>query len=156
MFFILVIRKAEHNYMRRPWGGSAHLGGNSVQVTSSLAGQDSATVGVLLNKLQLLQSLQGLPGNGPGALGTMVGTGTGVLALSINSGESSDTDRRPHVDVSSNAGSSDEEPVLVEGGQLLGTTVLHKVNPLGDRHLTGLFQESSKSNNKLVLVNILY
>ena len=46
-----------------------------------LAGQDSATVGVLLNKLQLLQSLQGLPGNGPGALGTMVRTGTGVLAL---------------------------------------------------------------------------
>ncbi len=47
-----------------------------------LAGQDSAAiVGVLLNELQLLQSLQCLPGNGSGALGTVVRAGTGVLAL---------------------------------------------------------------------------
>merc|ERR1711971_54015 len=69
------------------------LGGDAIQITTTLAGKSSATVGVLIHQLETLQSLQSFPGHGPGASAPVRRSGPVDLADSLH------TDRGPDVHV---------------------------------------------------------
>ena len=56
------------------------LGGDAVKITSTLGGQPSATVGVLLHHLELLQGLEGLASDGTGTGDPVAGEGAVVGA----------------------------------------------------------------------------
>ena len=56
------------------------LGSNAVKITAALSSQSAASIGILLDKLQLLESLEGLPGNGSRATTPMARSGS-VVAI---------------------------------------------------------------------------
>ena len=115
-------------------GLSLQLSSNPVQVSSPLAGQPSATIGVLLHQLESLQGLESLPGQTAGSPAPVRGRAPIALADAIDLADGGDTDWRPEwyrriderrfslstalpdVHVTSHGGASDVEPVLVIGG----------------------------------------
>merc|ERR1719192_527113 len=77
------------------------LSGNTVQVSSSLTGQSSASILVLFDNLQSLQSLKGLASQSSGASDPMRRLASVALTDSVNLSDGGNSDWGPDVDVTS-------------------------------------------------------
>lgn len=101
------------------------LGGDSVESSSALAGNDAGvdleavSLLVLSDELQLLQLLK-TPSDGLGANGSMrFGGAVAALEATVDVGEEADAGVRAEVDLAGEGGDFDVNPVLVEGGKLV-------------------------------------
>merc|ERR1719278_1793064 len=131
------------------------LGGDAIQVTTALACQPPATVGVLLCQLKALKSLESLPGDTSSSSSPVGGAGAIVAADTIDLLHCRHTNGRPDVHVAGHGRSTDIEPIFVIGGKLLPVVGLHKVNPLWHLHLARPLEEGCKGHGELLLADIL-
>lgn len=113
------------------------LGGNTIQIPLALAGQLAASLGVLLDQLDLFQRLHGLAGGTAISLAEMRWADTSALATAIDTAESTNTRRALVVQTTQDRGTAYVEPVLVGGGQLLELGGLDQINVIGYLQLTG-------------------
>merc|ERR1719284_127420 len=132
------------------------LSGDAIQISSSLAGQSSATILVLLNNFQSLKSLKGLASQTSSSSDPVRRLASVALANSINLSDGGNSDWGPDVDVAGHRCTSDIEPVFVIGSQFLANIGLDEVNPLGDLHLAGLLEMCSKGNSEVLLAHVLH
>merc|ERR1719411_1834398 len=131
------------------------LSGNAIQISSSLTGQSSAPILVLLNNFQSLKSLKGLASQTSGSSDPVRRLASVALADSIDLSDGGNSDWRPNVDVACHGSTSDIEPVFIIGGQLLADVCLDEVNPLRDLHLAGLLEMCGKGNSEILLAHVL-
>ena len=104
--------------------------GDTVQIT--LAGLGDATSTLLLILLQdanLLKGLHDLAVDGARGVDVLGGAGTTVLGGAVDLAETANTNGLAEVDVASDGGGADVEPVDVLGGQLLGGAGLDGIDP---------------------------
>ena len=121
------------------------LGGDSVEIPAALRGETAASVGVLFDHLDRLQSLESFAGDRSGTPAQVAGHQTVVGATSVDLADGRDSDGRPDVDVTGQGSAPGVIPVLVVGSELLRRASLHNVHPLGELHLAAPKIEESKS-----------
>lgn len=103
---------------------------HTVQITLASLGDAAATlVLVLLEDANLLKRLHDLAVNGARSVDVLGGAGTTVLGGAVDLAQTANTDGLAAVDVASDGGGADVEPVRVLGGHLLGGAGLDGVNP---------------------------
>merc|ERR1712203_676623 len=120
---------------------------------SSLRAQSAATIGVLFDQFQCFQRLEGFASDTTGSCTPMAGCTTIVTTNSINLGYSADTNGLSE-DVSGHGSQPGVVPIFIIRGQLLGDVSLDNVNPFGQLHLAGLFEESGQSLGEDLLVDV--
>merc|ERR1719351_433395 len=131
------------------------LSGDAIQISSSLTGQPSATILVLLNNFQSLKSLKSLASQTSGSSDPVRRLASVALANSINLSDGGNSDWRPDVDVAGHGCASDIEPVFVIRSQFLANIGLDEVNPFRDLHLAGILEMCSKGNSEILLAHVL-
>lgn len=75
-----------------------------VEVTLAFTADTTATLGSLLDELELLQGLDNLAGDGAGGIGMVARAGTAVLAPTVHALQGADTSARTDVQVTGNRG----------------------------------------------------
>jgi hypothetical protein len=103
---------------------------HTVQITLARLCDAAATLLlVLLEDVDLLQSLHDLAVDAAAAVNVVRGAGTTVLGNTVNLPQAANTDGLPEVDVAGNGGGADVEPVDLLRRELLGDTSLDGINP---------------------------
>jgi hypothetical protein len=75
-----------------------------IKITLSLAGDATATLGGLLNELELLEGLDDLAGNRAGGIGVVRRAGSAVLTTTVHALQSTNTSTGTDVEVTGNRG----------------------------------------------------
>lgn len=131
------------------------LGSNSVQISLSVLGDSSATLGALLNDTNLLQSLQNLSVDRAGSISVVRRSGSSVDGVAVSLVQSADTNILSKVNVSSDGGRSLVEPSLsILGREFVTRGGLDQLNVTRDLELTLSLQEGSVSVNELLSRNV--
>jgi hypothetical protein len=124
---------------------------NPVKITLALLGNTAATLLlVLLENLDLLESLHNLAVYAAAGIDVLGGAGAAVLGAAVDLAETADTDGLSEIDVAGNRSGTDVEPVNVLGRHLLGRAGLDGVDPTGYRELALALQESRVGIDELV------
>lgn len=135
-------------------GSGKDLGGNAVQITLALGGNLATTVAVLLQQVQLLQSLESLAVDGTSSILVVGGASAAALLAAVDQVQGTNTNSRAQVNVAGDGGDAHIEPVRVVWGHLLGAAGLDQVNPGGDGNLAGALQVGGIGIDEFVSVNV--
>jgi hypothetical protein len=108
----------------------------TVQITlAGLCDAAAALLLVLLEHVDLLQSLHDLAVDAAAAGNVVRGARATVLGNTVHLPQTADTDRLAEVDMAGDRGGADVEPVDLLGRELLGDTSLDRVNPAYTREV---------------------
>lgn len=103
---------------------------HTVQITlAGLCDAAATLLLILLEHVDLLQSLHDLAVDAAAAGNVVRRSGTTVLGDTVNLPQTTNTNGLPEVDMASDGGGADVEPVDLLGRELLGDTSLDGINP---------------------------
>jgi hypothetical protein len=157
-------------------GSLSNLAADAVQVTAAILGDAAATEGrqekinihhlivdvsqhlpiwCLFEHTNLLEGLQGLALDSARSISVVGWASTAVNATAIQFAQSTNTDAVAQINVASNGGSMDVEPVWIIWSQLFVCTILNDINPLWDFEFAAALQMSSISLYERMRVDIL-
>jgi hypothetical protein len=118
-------------------------------------GDPSATLLLVnLNDTNLLEGLEDSAFDLAGGVDVVGGARAAVLGGSVDLAETANTDGLAEVDVTSDSGGANVEPVSVLGRKLVGSGGLDSVDPTRDGELSLTLQESGVSADELLGIDV--